>query len=654
MGGLTTKKRVRHTRVGGAAVGNLIANWTYDNEGKLVTMDYPDANQLANPTQPEPGGLFTYTYDSRDRLNGLTETRDRVVPYVKTVTYNDLNQLTGLSYLNQIGATAAADTYYTETRQYNTLGQLTRLTTPGVADLEFRFHATQNDGLLQSRKDHVTGEDVTYQYDALQRLASSQTTHTTGTAPQWGLSFAYDGFGNKTGQSVTLGSAPSYTVPVNTATNRLIVAGISYDANGNQTSLPNGGSSVTLDYDVANRLVATGHGEQYSYDAANKRIWRKKAGATPEEVYFYGLNGERLGTYRFQTSGSVVTFLEVHKNVYFAGQLIRGEGAATSQNPVGSDLSAGKRYYPYGEQLAGPTANDDTKFGTYHRDSTTGLDYADQRYYSSQYGRFMTPDPGLAGADPTRPQSWNRYAYAEGDPINKNDPSGLLPQASPYDVPAFVPIYTEQGWSVWNGVSWEPWVGPLAGGLGAVRGPDAEGGVTLTLLGRVQNAFLGAGGVFSSFENANAQGTLFNVYLSGNTLASIGVPGPAVIQLALWEVELFAATKSLATASRQSLIDRCVQERTKQINRDRQVFIDGAGKRIAEDIAWSAATGGAAGLLEGPLGALLGLVAGAGGEAIASPLKEWWRQRQYNEETYLPALKNAPGDCAKIIDALSR
>jgi RHS repeat-associated protein len=55
-----------------------------------------------------------------------------------------------------------------------------------------------------------------------------------------------------------------------------------------------------------------------------------------------------------------------------------------------------------------------------------GLDYADQRYYASAYGRFNTPDPYIAAAkganDPSTPGSWNRYAYVQGDPVNGYDP----------------------------------------------------------------------------------------------------------------------------------------------------------------------------------------------------------------------------------------
>jgi RHS repeat-associated protein len=55
----------------------------------------------------------------------------------------------------------------------------------------------------------------------------------------------------------------------------------------------------------------------------------------------------------------------------------------------------------------------------------TGLDYADQRFYASTYGRFNTPDPARQSAVLREPGSWNRYEYTYDDPINRSDPSGL-------------------------------------------------------------------------------------------------------------------------------------------------------------------------------------------------------------------------------------
>jgi YD repeat-containing protein len=78
---------------------------------------------------------------------------------------------------------------------------MTRMTTI-YADIEYRYSATQNDGRIASSKDWVTGEEVTYTYDTLERMV-----HTETTGPQWGQSYSYDGFGNLTGKSVTKGTA---------------------------------------------------------------------------------------------------------------------------------------------------------------------------------------------------------------------------------------------------------------------------------------------------------------------------------------------------------------------------------------------------------------------------------------------------------------
>jgi RHS repeat-associated protein len=63
-------------------------------------------------------------------------------------------------------------------------------------------------------------------------------------------------------------------------------------------------------------------------------------------------------------------------------------------------------------------------FATYRRGGN-GLDYAMNRYYDPARGRFTTPDPYGEYFDRKNPISFNRYAYVMGDPVNKNDPTGL-------------------------------------------------------------------------------------------------------------------------------------------------------------------------------------------------------------------------------------
>jgi RHS repeat-associated protein len=111
-------------------------------------------------------------------------------------------------------------------------------------------------------------------------------------------------------------------------------------------------------------------------------------------------------------------------DIWFAGQLIMNANNAAFTDRVGTDRASGARFMPYGDEITS-TGNDREKFATYTRDSYSGLDYADQRFYASTYGRFNTPDPYMGSGDPSAPGSWNRYAYALGDPTNGNDPTGL-------------------------------------------------------------------------------------------------------------------------------------------------------------------------------------------------------------------------------------
>ena len=88
-------------------------------------------------------------------------------------------------------------------------------------------------------------------------------------------------------------------------------------------------------------------------------------------------------------------------------------------------VAGGSKYFPYGEEQQ-VTAQDKDKFATYYRDGTTGLDYAQNRYYANTLGRFTSPDPFQAASPgPADPQSWNKYVYTRGDPVNRFDPSGL-------------------------------------------------------------------------------------------------------------------------------------------------------------------------------------------------------------------------------------
>lgn len=72
---------------------------------------------------------------------------------------------------------------------------------------------------VTSQTDETSGEQITYSYDALNRLATAVTTDNP-TVTQWGQSYTYGGFRNLTDQNVIKGSAPTMRVAYSVATNR--------------------------------------------------------------------------------------------------------------------------------------------------------------------------------------------------------------------------------------------------------------------------------------------------------------------------------------------------------------------------------------------------------------------------------------------------
>jgi len=231
---------------------------------------------------------------------------------------------------------------------------------------------------------------------------------------------------------VTKGTAPTVSLGVNPATNRISTSGFVYDAAGNLTAWPVGNETVTAWYTYENqmRYVTTPAGsEAYWYTVAGQRARQGRTGSL-DRYFFYGLRGELLGIYGSTPRANGTYYIStVHSTrVWLGGLLVTSDGNSITRDQLGSVVNSGTEtlsYYPYGEQRTGAATNDREKFATYLRDENTRLDYAQARYYSSTWGRFTTADPYTMSGGLGNPQGWNRYAYVGNDPANFADPSGL-------------------------------------------------------------------------------------------------------------------------------------------------------------------------------------------------------------------------------------
>jgi RHS repeat-associated protein len=440
--GNLTKKKLVLTR--GFASASLSAELSYDSEGKVSAVKYPN------------GTTYRNLFDNLGRLSGMQQDNypygRGTVDWVKDVVYGPAGELKQITWAAGIGEAPAYDDYRVETRSYNSMLQLTSLTVsptyPGSSGINVTYNypaAGANNGRISSMTNAISGETIVYQYDSLNRLSSASTT----AGPSWGLSFSYDGFGNRLDQTITQGSAPAMSLMYDGLTNRISTPGYGYDPNGNLTSMP----GKTMTYDPANRLLTVSVGmylaESYGYAPDNKRIYKRKTSGTGyvEEMYFY-VGDRKLATavpdMQIPQGGDtpvLVGFTNMNVHLWFGGKKL------AARDRLGSNVTSQKRYFPYGEE-ATSTANDADKFATYYRDAGSGFDYADQRYYSATVGRFLTPDPYVASGGAGNPASWNRYAYVEGDPVNFNDPIGLytavLVHADPSD-PWLLDYLQDQG-----------------------------------------------------------------------------------------------------------------------------------------------------------------------------------------------------------------
>ncbi|MBI3896340.1 MAG: RHS repeat-associated core domain-containing protein [Acidobacteria bacterium] len=80
-------------------------------------------------------------------------------------------------------------------------------------------------------------------------------------------------------------------------------------------------------------------------------------------------------------------------------------------------------FYPYGtERVITDTLDNTYKFTGHERDGETGLDHTLERQQSPTLCRWLSPDPSRGR--PSDPQTWNRYSYTAGNPVNRIDPSG--------------------------------------------------------------------------------------------------------------------------------------------------------------------------------------------------------------------------------------
>ena len=289
-----------------------------------------------------------------------------------------------------------------------------------------------------------------YLHDSLNRIsvAAEKTGGTpfTPTCPDsgsvWCRQFGYDNAGNRSIAARTPSGAYLWDAGTFNSNNRIADPNWSYDNNGNVIKAP---VPQTIGYDAENRQGAvctqdpTGCPSQYAsgrtvyvYDGLGNRV--RRIDNTGTSMFVYDAFGNLAAEYGTTAAAPGTQYVTVDAV------------GSTRLLMTGTQASERHDFQPYGDEITGDTGTwragvtgypnsllsslyapgtTRQRFTGQERDGESGLDYFHARYFSGVQGRFTSPDPGNAGANPADPQSWNGYAYVGNNPMTFTDPSGL-------------------------------------------------------------------------------------------------------------------------------------------------------------------------------------------------------------------------------------
>ncbi len=444
------------------AVGNL--KKTEDALGRTVTYSYDAANRLKEVNYSEEATHdVTYEYDKDgnvtkmvdgtgtttkeyDQLGRLTEVKNGAKEVVK-YKYDLGNQQTEIVYPNgetvkrafdkagrmekitdwlgkettfaynrnsQVKATTfPAETSNVDEYAYNKADQLTEVSIKKKAEVLASMTYTR-DKIGQIEKAVETGfpkvPEYKYEYDARNRLTKSN-----------GTLFEYDKANN-----VTKIAPATYTYDKADQIATASTGTFEYNKLGQRIKeTPTGGSATTFSYDQAGNLTASKGPEienTFQYDGTGLRTKETKNASTypmawdptPElplllragnDYFIYGPDGLPLEQI---TSGST-TYLH-HDQLGSTRVLTGSTGTVTGTYTYGPN-GAFWEHTGTGSTLMG--------FAGQRRMRTENqLIYLRARTYDPVTAQFLSVDPAVASTGET-------YSYAEDNPVNKSDPTGL-------------------------------------------------------------------------------------------------------------------------------------------------------------------------------------------------------------------------------------
>ena len=434
-------------------VSNRYYTYSYDALGRLTRTDCSDGNWLqygyntidqSTKLRYHYNGVTrttSYTYTSPDNLpasasffsigkvstayDGLTrpyqttyktgsDYSDATAAYSYVNWTSDENRTTslvrGIDYTHTSGLLDVSDLYYTYDEARNITSERV-WTTDDTKPLREKYTYDKKNQL--TRHDSKTqNATFVYTYDSAGNIKSvKRYAFTTGALPSSALetrSYVYDSswgdlltkYNGKTIGHDAIGNMTSYN-------------GSTYTWQGRELrKITSGSNTYSYKYNADGiRTSKTVNGTKTEFFLNGSQILAQKTGDTTM-LFFYDSAGKRVGFangdtlyyYLYNVQGDVIAIVRAATGQIVAKYSYDAWGKCTVTNASG---------YTVGEK-------NPFRYRGYYYDTETGLYYLNSRYYSPEFGRFISAD-GQLNDDIL---GNNMYAYCGNNPINREDSDG--------------------------------------------------------------------------------------------------------------------------------------------------------------------------------------------------------------------------------------